>query len=183
MALPLLALMGAQTALSVMQNRQAAKEQSKYAIENAEAAIEAKTYDDRATNENLRQTDVTAKQNKRQVLINAIRQQSTAKATGNTLAGASVDRIEQSITNQLGQALEDLSYNLEGAFINAEMQKKGSEAKAQSRINAVPTADYNPTMDLIQGGLSIATAGRADHAAASKAAGKDLSFSEWAGLK
>lgn len=165
MALPFLLLMGAQTALTIAQNRKATKEQNAFYEQNAENAIEGQTYENRGINERVRQEQDVAGQQKRKKLVEALSAQSTAKARGKTTAGISIERLEQSVNNQLGEFIADINYNLEGALRNAEMQKEGVTAQTESRINSVPKADYDADADLIRGGLQIASGYQSDQRA------------------
>jgi len=158
MALPLLALAGAQMALSLMQGKESAEAQNKLSEQNAENAIEAGVYEDRGINTQLRQEQEIAGQSKRKLLVQMIQAKSTAVARGKTTTGNSVDRLMQSVNNQVGEAISDINYNLSGTVLNAESQKEGVKAKTQSRINNVPRATFNEGLELLKGGLNIATA-------------------------
>jgi hypothetical protein len=181
----MLALAGASMALQYYQGQQAADDQNDLNRQNAENAIIGQTYENRGTNEAIRQEQDVAGQQKRKVLVEAIQAQSTRKAIGKATSGASVDRLHQSLSNQVGQAIGDIKYNLEGSVRSSESRKKAGQASTQSRINSVPTAKYNPTADLVKGGLSIASAYAGDQAAL-KAASPDPStfesqgFYDWA---
>lgn len=155
MALPMLMLMGGQALLSMKQNADMADAQNALYAQNAEHAINAQTNENRGINERVRQEQDVAAQNKRKLLVDMISAQSTSKATGKALTGNSVDRLQQTISNQVGQMINDLNYNIEGMLRNAEMQKEGTNSKAQSRINSVQRADYDPTLDFLSAGLSI----------------------------
>jgi hypothetical protein len=158
MALPLLALAGAQMALSIYQGQQSAKAQNKLSKQNAENAINAGVFEDRGINLQIRQEGEVAAQNKRKLLVDMIRAESTAKARGKEVTGTSIDRLMQSLKNQTGSAISDINYNLSGAMLQAEAQKEGTKSKTQSRINSVPRSSYSTPLALLEGGLNIATA-------------------------
>ena len=160
MAAPLMALAGGQMLLSIMQGRASAKAQNEVYEQNADNAITAGVLVQRGVNERLRQEQDVAGQNKRQLLAQMIQAKSTRAARGSELEGVSLDRITRSIENQVGQAISDIDYNLSGAILNAETQKESVNAKAESRINSVTRAEFDPTYALLEGGLNIATASK-----------------------
>lgn len=162
MALPLVALAGAQLAMSVIQGNQASDAQNAFSEQNANNAIEAQTNSNRAINRRLLQEQEVAGDKKRRLLVQMIEAQSTRAATGKTTSGNTIDRLSRSINNQVGQAIEDINYNLSGALLNAEDEKLGVSSRTQSRINSVPRTSYDPTFDLIKGGLNIYSASQVE---------------------
>lgn len=158
MALPLMALAGGQMLLSMYQGKQAADAQNDLAEQNAENAIIADARTNRSINDRLRQEQEVAGNQKRKAIVSMIKAQSSYAARGGTTSGQSVDKLVQSINNQIGEAIDDINFNLSGAVLNAEGQRESTRAKTISRINSVPRTDFNEGLALLEGGLNIGKA-------------------------
>lgn len=171
---------GAMMGMQIKQQREQAEAQNELYEQNADNAIKGKAFTDQRINTRLNQELVVAGQQKRKALVEAISAQSTMKARGKETAGTSINRLYQSVNNKLGEYLEDITFNIEGALDNAAAEKKAGEFSTQSRINSVPRSEFRGDMALIEGGLKIASMYEADQAREKKAQADpyDWAFSE-----
>ena len=142
-------------ALSVYTGSQASKANNALSEANYESAVTSQTYENRGINEGLREDQDIAADRKLEMMKDALKAKSTLQARGRSVSGA--DGQSQEITNNLGLAINQLNSTLEGRQRQVEMEKKGTTASAQSRINSMPKTNYNPLSDIVSTGLSIGT--------------------------
>lgn len=173
-------MLAASTAMSVWQGSQAADAQNDLYSQNADNAIIAQTYENQGINEELREDQEIASIQKRELQRAALEAQSSADAAGRELQGNSVARDRQNIVNRAGEKLSNINANLAGAARQTEARKRGTGAKATSRINSVSRAKYNPIADVAKGGLAIAGDFGAEKALAKKGGPGDYGFKDYA---
>lgn len=169
----------AMAAFSMVQGVQASKAQDKLSEQNRDSAVMSQTYENRSINEGLREDQDIAADQKLEATIATLKNQSTLQARGRNVSGA--DGQSKELGNELGRAIQQINSTLEGRQRQAEMEKKGTSARAESRINSVPKGSYNPIMDIASTGLSIYgdfKGAQRDHTAATGGKGK-LEFSDY----
>lgn len=140
-------------ALTVYTGSQASKSQNALSEANHESAVTSMTYENRGINEGLREDQAIAADKKLEMMKQALKAQSTLQARGRSVSGA--DGQSKEISNNLGHAISQINATLEGRSRQAEMEKRGTSARAESRINSVPKTSFNPMADVAQAGLSI----------------------------
>lgn len=170
-------------ALTAFQSMQASKANNELSEQNYESAVTSQTYENRGINEGLREDQDIYSDKKLEMMKEAMKAKSTLQARGRSISGA--DGQSQEITNSLGLAINQMKSTLEGQQRQTDMEKKGTTASAQSRINSIPKTSYNPLMDIASTGLSIGTdfkAAQSAHSAATAGKGK-LEWVDWVGGK
>jgi len=142
--------------LSVIQGFGNAKDNNKMSKANRDNAVMAQTYDNRAINARLRQSEDVSAGEKRAVRLAALETNSAMKAQGKNIGGTTHQRLLQKPFNIAAAQIQNANYNERGERMQAISEKKGTTAAAQSRINSMPIKKYNPMGDILNAGLSIA---------------------------
>ncbi|WP_432473731.1 virion core protein, T7 gp14 family [Amphritea sp. HPY] len=142
-------------AVTAYTSHEASKTNNALSEQNRDAAVVSQTYDNRSLNEQLRQEEELNADKKLELRLQALNAESTMQASERGVAGTSVDRQSQEVSNMLGLAIQQINDNEAGSRNQLEMSKKGTTAQAQSRINSMPKTSYNPMADIAKTGLSI----------------------------
>jgi hypothetical protein len=129
--------------------------QNKQAKANKANALEALRLGTRDVNARLREETAAASQQEQQVLAAGAAGLSTAQtsAVENGVGGQSVDALVAEVLRQQGAATDTIAANLDMLGDQAERQKQGLVAEANSRIAGTPPANPLAT------GLGVAGAG------------------------
>ena len=147
--------------VGVVQSQQAGdaaeKNQNRMSAENRNNAITSQMYSNRGANAQLRQSEDVNADQELELQIEALQAESELQLKDNGVGGVSVSRQSDTITSALSTSISQLDSNVDNSRAQLAMNKKAGAAQATCRINSSPIVKnlYDPTADIIKGGLQI----------------------------
>ena len=145
----------AQSALGIMQNASNAAAQNRLSEENRLNAIKAQGDDISALNEQNREQNDIAQENKMDALRQSLQVKGQMKAQSRSVTGG-IEKHIQEVNNGLGRAFGQMQATQDGRARQLVREKEGIRTNTDNRIRSMPKVNYNPMMDIASAGLSIA---------------------------
>ncbi len=155
------AVVAATAVVGVVQNQQAGdaaeKNQNRLSSQNRNNAITSQMYGNRGANAQLRQSEDVNADEELELQIQALQAESDLQLRDNGVRGVSIDRQHDAVASALSKSISQLDSNTDNARTQLEMDKKAGAAQATGRINSMPIVKnlYDPTADIVKGGLQI----------------------------
>lgn len=136
---PMTALSIGQSVVGFMEANREAEQQQAYYLANRQRAVQARDLKIQTLNQRMIQENEAIASQKMQLEIEELKKKgSLAVATGEAgISGSSVDALYNDFTAQVLRGKTTLSQQAEAIEKQITLEKRGADAEAESRINAV----------------------------------------------